>query len=97
MTLTGNVTDILRAINLNNTQKSLKSNTHKLAKTIKEQEQAMTEDDLDKLFNNAAKSKVTKHDNKTTIAKNSKNCTKKKVNEAAKNKENIKKNSKLKT
>ena len=47
------MTDILRAINFNNTQKSLKSNASKLTKTLTKNDQQMTEEDLDHLFNNA--------------------------------------------
>lgn len=58
LTLTADVTDILRAINMNKDKNNWKSNTNKLTKTLNKQDLGMTEDDLDRLFNNAAGSGV---------------------------------------
>ena len=82
MTLTADVTDILRAIHLTNNQpqNTWKSNTNKLAKTMKQQENAMTEDDLDKLFGNgkapSAKKKASKANHTLKASKNDKKTTK---------------------
>ena len=52
--MTADVTDILKAINLHGNQTGWKNNSSKFTKTNNKQDVGMTEDDLDKLFNNAA-------------------------------------------